>query len=135
MEDHGQHDRLAQLNSHNAKLAAENLQKAAVLKKRQYKKTQPSSQEKDKLTVPGSQTKNLDDDLFGSASDISRAATPLNGDSRAGTPARSAMANGVSRTGTPLSSKNDKRGLPVIAKGKRDDEVMANLDLGIEIDI
>ncbi|KAK5942858.1 RNA polymerase-associated protein rtf1 [Knufia obscura] len=139
-------DRLAELNRHNQKQMTENYQKAAMLKRRQYKKAQAQAQglssasDKDKFAVPGaSQTKSLDDDLFGSASDISRAGTPVNGTSRAGTPLASKLGNGanISRSGTPLSMRagGEKKGLPVIKKTKRDDEVLAGMDLGIDIDI
>jgi len=139
-------DRLAELNRHNQRQMTENIQKAAMLKRRQYKKAQAQTQglsslgEKDKLAVPGaSQAKSLEDDLFGSASDISRAGTPVNGASRAGTPLASRLGNGanISRSGTPLSMRAgaEKKGLPVIKKTKRDDEVLAGMDLGIDIDI
>lgn len=125
-------DRLAELNRRNQRQTTENIQKAAMLKRRAYKK----KLEADRLTVP---SKTLDEDLFGSASDISRAGTPVNG-SRAGTPARSALGNGndIPRSGTPLSLRTGgetKKGLPVIKKSKRDDEVLQGLDLGIDIEI
>lgn len=128
-------DRLAELNRRNQRQTTENIQKAAMLKRRAYKKKQDA----EKLTVP-SQNKSLDDDLFGSASDISRAGTPVNGGSRAGTPARSVLGNGsdIPRSGTPLSMRTGgetKKGLPVIKKSKRDDEVLQGLDLGIDIEI
>lgn len=141
-------DRLAELNRHNQRQMTESIQKAAMLKRRQYKKAQAqvqglsSTPDKDKLAVPGagaSQTKSLDDDLFGSASDISRVGTPVNGASRAGTPLLSKLGNGanISRSGTPLSMRagGEKKGLPVIKKTKRDDEVLAGMDLGIDIEI
>ena len=146
-------DRLAELNRHNQRQMTESMQKAAMLKRRQYKKAQAQVQglsnasatatatDKDKLAVPGggASQKSLDDDLFGSASDISRVGTPVNGVSRAGTPLPSKLGNGanISRSGTPLSLRagGEKKGLPVIKKTKRDDEVLAGMDLGIDIDI
>lgn len=129
-------DRLAELNRRNQRLQTENVQKAALLKRRAYKK---KTADPNKLAVP-SANKALDDDLFGSASDMSRAGTPVNGMSRSGTPVRSILGNGsdIPRSGTPLSMKTGvetKKGLPVIKKSKRDDEVLQELDLGIDIDI
>ncbi|KAK5102033.1 RNA polymerase-associated protein rtf1 [Lithohypha guttulata] len=130
-------DRLAELNRRNQRLTSENIQKAAMLKRRAYKKVEVNQVDKDRLVPPKS--KALDDDLFGSGSDISRAGTPVNGaGSRAGTPLMSGLSNGTPRSGTPLSMRTGgemKKGLPVIKKGKRDDQVLQGLDLGIDIDI
>ena len=102
------------------------------------------------------------DDLFEGGSDISRAGTPVNGMgtpklgaslSRAGTPVPTSQANGAVKLGTPanltprsgtpvpLSMKTGgdrkKGGLPVIRKAALDDEILADMDmdLGIDIDI
>ena len=130
-------DRVAELNRRNQRQTTENIQKAAMLKRRTYKK---APAEPDKLSVPSAKPKHLDDDLFGSGSDISRAATPVNGVSRAGTPAMSNLGTGanISRSGTPLSMRTGtetKKGLPVIKKSKRDDEILQSMDLGIDIEI
>ena len=128
-------DRLAELNRRHRKETTENIQKAAMLKRRAYKKKEEQAKQ-NTLAVP----KPIDDDLFGSASDISRAGTPVNGvgGSRAGTPLRNGA--NISRSGTPLSMRagmggTEKKGLPVIKKSRRDDEVLQGLDLGIDIDI
>lgn len=133
-------DRIAELNRHNMRQTTENIQKAALLKKKTLKKKaleEAGKLSSSSLAVP----KNLDDDLFGSASDISRAGTPLNGASRGGTPGvGTPKANGsdIPRSGTPLAMRTGqekKGGLPMIKKGKRDDEVLQSMDLGIDIDI
>ena len=133
-------DRIAELNKQNQRRAQENMQKAALLKRRMIKKKEMDT---NKLAPP----KTLDDDLFGSASDISRAGTPVNGTaiseigSRAGTPLATVAAHessNLSRGSTPTIMRTGgevKRGLPVIKKSKRDDEVLQGLDLGIDIDI
>ena len=133
-------DRIAELNKQNQRRAQENMQKAALLKRRMIKKKE---METNKLAPP----KSLDDDLFGSASDISRAGTPVNGaarsemGSRAGTPLATVAAHessNLSRGSTPTVMRTGgevKKGLPVIKKSKRDDEVLQGLDLGIDIDI
>lgn len=132
-------DRIAELNRHNMRQTTENIQKAAMLKKKMLKKK--ALEEAGKLSASSAIPKNLDDDLFGSASDISRAGTPINGVSRGGTPGiGTPKANGsdIPRSGTPLAMRTGqekKGGLPMIKKGKRDDEVLQNMDLGIDIDI
>ena len=65
-------------------------------------------------------------DLFGeSGTDISRAGTPANG---IGTPRRS-------RAGTPLTGVREKGPLGALKKKVLDDDVIGNLDLGIDIDL
>ena len=69
-------------------------------------------------------------DLFGDGSDISRAGTPVGG----GTPRRS-------RAGTPINGglavKKERSGLGQVGMKKKnlDDEVIGNLDLGIDVEI
>lgn len=46
-------------------------------------------------------------------------------DERAGTP----------RQGTPKVEKEKKRGLPTFRKPKMDDDIIASMDLGVDIDI
>lgn len=75
---------------------------------------------KNSLKVPGA-----DDDLFGDASDISRSGTPANGTPR----------KGISRAGTPLNGVREKKAFGQFSKKKMDDEVIAAMDLGIDIDI
>lgn len=138
-------DRLAELNRRNQQATAEAMQKAAAAQRAKYRKktNQPG------LLAP----RTIDDDLFGSGSDISRAGTPVNGgllkagvSSRAATPSLLGTANGTpaangndtprSSTPNPLKTGGEARpGLPVIKKSKRDDEVLQGLDLGIDIDI
>jgi len=129
-------ERLAELNLRNQRLNAENVRKAqlAELKARKIKKN----------LAPGI------DELFEGGSDISRTGTPVNGAgtpkaaasiSRAGTPNPLAVANGTPRSSTPNSilfkpvAEKKKSGLPTIRKAAMDDEILASMDLGIDIDI
>ena len=135
------------LNSRNAQMASDNIRKAqlAEMHKRKAKKH----------LAPGV------DELFEGGSDISRAGTPVNGHStpklgasisRSGTPNPMAMANGtpragtptaglikpIPRSGTPLASvkkpgEEKKKGIPVIRKAAADDDILASMDLGIDI--
>lgn len=89
------------------------------------------------------------DDLFGGNSDRSRAGTPLttsgvNTPAKVDTPKKSGTpAAGTpkirSRAGTPLLNKQGggekKGGLPGIRRKNMDDDLIAAMDLGIEIDI
>lgn len=91
------------------------------------------------------------DELFeGGNSDRSRAGTPLNPSGtntplmvpipkRIGTSQNGASQNGTPRSGTPLLTKQNggekKRGIPTIRKRNMDDDLIAAMDLGIEIDI
>jgi len=135
-------ERLAELNRRNQRLNAENVRKAQLAEMR-ARKTK-------KYLAPGV------DELFEGGSDISRTGTPVNGNStpnlaasisRAGTPNPIALANGtpqsttpVPRSTTPLSNilkpaAEKKKGLPIIRKAVLDDEILASMDLGIDIDI
>jgi RNA polymerase-associated protein RTF1 len=79
---------------------------------------------KDLLSVPGGT--NLDE-LFGSASDVSRTATPADG---VNTPQK------IPEAQIPLNGlKVEKRGVPTLKRRIMDDEVIGALDLGIDIDI
>lgn len=95
--------------------------------------------------APPPSTQGLDELFEGGNSDRSRAGTPLNPSGtntplkvptpkRVGTPM-----TGMSRSGTPLLTKRDsgekKRGIPTIRKRNMDDDLIAAMDLGIEIDI
>ena len=141
-----QASKLAELNRRNEKQNAENVRKAQLAEMHARKAR--------KHLHPGV------DDLFEGGSDISRAGTPVNGMgtpklgaslSRAGTPVPTSQANGAVKLGTPangtprsgtpvpLSMKTGgdrkKGGLPVIRKAALDDEILADMDLGIDIDI
>lgn len=95
--------------------------------------------------APRPSNKGLDELFDGGNSDLSRAGTPLNPSGTntplpiptpkpVGTPM-----TGMSRSGTPLLVKRDsgekKRGIPTIRKRNMDDDLIAAMDLGIEIDI
>ncbi|RMZ89976.1 hypothetical protein DV736_g2809, partial [Chaetothyriales sp. CBS 134916] len=134
------------LNRRNLLRDTENIRKAqlAELHKRKAKKH----------LAPGV------DDLFDGGSDISRTGTPVNGSntlkntpniSRAATPTPLTLANGTPRTATPVASLSKpipaastplsssqpekKKGIPVIRKSAMDDEILAAVDLGIDIEI
>ena len=138
--------KLAELNRRNEKQNAENVRKAQLAEMHARKAR--------KHLHPGV------DDLFEGGSDISRAGTPINGIgtpklaanlSRASTPVPTSQANGSVKLGTPangtprsgtpvpLSMKTGgdrkKGGLPVIRKAALDDEILADMDLGIDLDI
>ncbi|EXJ84885.1 hypothetical protein A1O3_05560 [Capronia epimyces CBS 606.96] len=129
-------ERLAELNRRNQRLNAENVRKAQLAEMRARKSK--------KHLAPGV------DELFEGGSDISRTGTPANGAgtpkvaasiSRAGTPNATNLSNGAAKNSTPLLNATvlkpaeKKRGLPVIRKAPLDDEILANMDLGIDIDI
>jgi len=137
--------KLAELNLRNQRLNNENVRKAqlAEMRARKAKKT----------LAPGV------DELFEGGSDISRAGTPLNGTpklgpttgaaalgasiSRTASPNPLSLANGMPRSSTPVVSSHlkpvvvqqKKKGLPTIRKAAMDDEIIASMDLGIDIDI
>ena len=108
-------ERLAELNRRNQRLNAENVRKAQLAEMKARKAAKTS------LGV---------DELFDS--DRSRAGTPVNG---VGTPRN----QGTPRSSTPVSvlrpMMKDKKGIPMIRKAALDDEIIANMDLGIEVDI
>jgi RNA polymerase-associated protein RTF1 len=135
-------ENLAKLNRQNERVNSENVRKAqlAEMRRRKVKKT----------LAPGVE------DLFEGGSDISRAATPVNGTpklsatlaigasiSRTASPNPLSLANGTPRSSTPVTSsalkpvlaqQKKKGGLPTIRKSALDDEIIANMDLGIDID-
>ncbi|GAB7351632.1 hypothetical protein MBLNU459_g2241t1 [Dothideomycetes sp. NU459] len=125
-----QQERLAALNKANRKANTEEIRKAQVAEKRAQQKARDEAIAKARLrdaeaaeaaknkllAVPGK-----DDDLFGS--DVSRAGTPVNGSSAKGTP----------RSGTPLNGT--KKTLGGFKKKAAEDDVIAAMDLGIDIDI
>lgn len=123
VKEKSQQDKLAELNRRNERINAEKIRKAQLqeLKKLKPKKSEPKAE----LLKPP----NGVDDLF--ESDRSRAGTPL---SAIGTPN-----GGTPRAGTPLRTNRpvprDKKGLPMIRKRIGDEEALAEIDLGIEIDI
>jgi RNA polymerase-associated protein RTF1 len=128
-------EQIAELNRRNQRLNAENVRKAQLAEMRARKSK--------KHLAPGV------DELFEGGSDISRTGTPVNGTgtpkvaasiSRAGTPNPITIANGTPRSSTPTinvlkPAAEKKKGLPVIRKAALDDEILANMDLGIDIDI
>ena len=132
-------DRLAVLNRRNQKLNAENIRKAQL--------AEMHARKAKKHLAPGV------DELFEGGSDISRSGTPVNGHgtpkigaaiSRSGTPVpmyqlTGTPKNGTPRAGTPVPSLlkpggEKRKGIPVIRKAVQDDEILATMDLGIEVD-
>lgn len=130
-------ERLAELNRKNNKLNTENIRKAqlAEINARRVRKRTASPAPNNK--APNNKAL---DDLFGDGSDISRAGTPVNGSgtpARSGTPANGTPAAGPPRSSTPMQYKSvgKKKGIPSIRKNALDDEIIAGLDLGIEIEL
>jgi RNA polymerase-associated protein RTF1 len=139
-----QEDRLEALNRRNQKLNAENIRKAQLAEMHARKVVKKTH------LAPGVE------ELFEGGSDISRSGTPVNGlggtpkllaatISRSGTPIPTYHLNGTPRGGTPVPStlgagakkpaEKKRPGLPVIRKAMMDDEILAGMDLGIDIDI
>lgn len=119
-------EKLAEINHRNARLNAENVRKAQLAEMKVRKK---------KHLAPGV------DELFEGGSDISRTGTPVNGH-RNGTPKPAGTPLvGTPQAGTPRSSTPNphrpaaKGGLPLLRRAMGDEEIMRNMDLGIEIDI
>jgi RNA polymerase-associated protein RTF1 len=115
-------ERLTALNVKNNHLNTENIRKAqlAEMHARRVRQQQRARES------PGPK-----DDLFGDGSDISRAGTPINGvRSRAGTPG---LGTPRSSTPVPLKPMKKKGGLPTIRRAALDDEIIAGMDLGLEI--
>ena len=117
-------ERLAELNRRNQRLNAENVRKAQLAEMKAKKAK--------KHLAPGV------DDLFEGGSDISRSGTPVTGmgpSRNAGPPSQTEN----SRSGTPVnvlrSITKDRKGIPIIRKAALDDEFLASMDLGIEIEI
>lgn len=125
-----QQDRLAALNKANRKANSEEIRRVQIAEKRQVQKSREAAMARAKkaeadaaeaaeaaknklLGIPGKT-----DDLFGDASDVSRAGTP-------------ALAKGLSRAGTPMKEKK----LGHFRKKNMEDDAIAAMDLGIEIDI
>jgi RNA polymerase-associated protein RTF1 len=114
-------EKLAEINRRNARLNAENVRKAQLAEMKVRKK---------KHLAPGV------DELFEGGSDISRTGTPVNGQ-RNGTPKPA----GTPHAGTPRSSTPNplrptaKGGLPLLRRAMGEEEIMRNMDLGIDIDI
>lgn len=126
-------ERLAELNRKNNKLNSENIRKAqlAEMHARRVQKQQRTASPAPNKAI---------DDLFGDGSDISRAGTPINGSGtpgRSGTPANGTPAAGTPRSSTPIQYKpvGKKKGIPSIRKAALDDEIIAGIDLGLEIDL
>lgn len=136
-------EKLAELNRRNQKLNAENVRKAQLAEMR--------ARRAKKHLAPGVE------ELFEGGSDISRSGTPVNGRStpqppgltpRGGTPNPPTIITGAKETPTSTPKRGttptpmllkplakDKRGLAQIRRAANDDEIMAGMDLGIDIDI
>lgn len=133
-----QQQRLAELNRQNRKLNSIEVRKAQVAAKRAEHKLRDEALAKRKALeaeklAASEISKNghlkVADDLFGDASDISRAGTPAL--SVGGTPRQ-----GMSRAGTPMNgTSGDKKKFGQFKKKNMDDDIIANLDLGIDIEI
>lgn len=116
-----QQNSLRLLNEKNRKENSENIRKALVAERNRQRANAKSkavemaaaaaaSREQQTLAVPRSD----DAGLFSEGSDISRTATPV-------------------QDAAPV--KKEKAGIPKFTKMKMDDDIIGNLDLGIDIDI
>ena len=131
-----QQERLAQLNRANREANKEEIRKAQIAHKQAQQKLRDEAIAKARkreaeaaeaaknklLQVPGKEG----DDLFGDGSEVSRAATPVNGTA---TPKK-----GGSRAGTPMNGNKERKPF-TLRKKNIEDDVLADMDLGIDIDI
>ncbi|KAH0292932.1 hypothetical protein M436DRAFT_60324 [Aureobasidium namibiae CBS 147.97] len=117
-----QQERLAALNRANRKANSEDVRKAQLAEKRVLQKAREEAAAKARREAEAAKEKLLavPDDLFGDASDISRTGTP---------------ANGTSGTSTPINEKLKKTTLGGFKKKPKDEDIIADMDLGIDIDI
>lgn len=117
-----QQERLAALNRANRKANSEDVRKAQLAEKRIIQKAREEAAAKAKREAEAAKQKLLSvpDDLFGDGSDISRAGTPANG-----TP---------TGNGTPVNG-GSKKTLGGFKKKVKEEDVIADMDLGIDIDI
>jgi RNA polymerase-associated protein RTF1 len=149
-KEKGQQDRLAEINRRNRKANAESVRKAQIRERREDLKAQaavargealPDSFKRVKTRAKVHYDANADalttskkDDLFGDGvSDNSRAVTPnhATGTSAAGTPQRSGTP-----TVAPLPSRRViAGGIPTISRPPTDDDYLATMDFGIDIEL
>lgn len=120
-----QQERLAALNRANRKANSEDVRKAQLAEKRVLQKAREEAAAKARLrAAEEAEAKqkllNVPDDLFGDGSDISRTGTPANGASQGNS--------------TPLNG-NPKKGLGGFKKKAKEEDIIADMDLGIDIDI
>lgn len=122
--------RLEQINKDNRRRNQEEGRKAMIAeRKRELQKRAAAQQEREKKVKEEAEKAAKEaekksrllavgkDDLF-DGSDISRGNTP-----------------GISRTATPQPPKREIKGIPTFTKKKMDDDVIASLDLDIDIEI
>lgn len=116
-----QQERLAALNRANRKANSEDVRKAQLAEKRIIQKAREEAAAKARREAEAAKEKQLavPDDLFGDASDISRTGTPANG----------------TGTSTPINEKLKKTTLGGFKKKPKDEDIIADMDLGIDIDI
>lgn len=126
-------DRLAQLNQLARKSNAEEVRKALVEERRVIvvarekaiaEAKAKAEAAKNTLSVPSGDMK----DLFGDGSDISRAGTPVNA-------LKKANASKKGRPATPSTAAAKKVFGAVLSGGKTEDDIIGDLDLGIDIEI
>jgi RNA polymerase-associated protein RTF1 len=149
-KEKGQQDRLAEINRRNRKANAESVRKAQIRERREDLKAQaavargealPDSFKRVKTRAKVHYDANMDalapykkDDLFGDGiSDNSRAATPTLG---TGTPAAGTPQRSVTPTVTHLPSRRTTSGgIPTISRPLTDDDYLAAMDFGIDIEL
>jgi RNA polymerase-associated protein RTF1 len=122
--------RLAEVNRANQKANSESIRRALIAERRQRERERAeraAAKQKERLAIEEAEKAKLLqlpksnlDDLF-DASDRSRS----------GTPAALAKPSG---TATPVK-KPERKGIPTLRRRLMDDEIIATLDLGIDLDI
>jgi RNA polymerase-associated protein RTF1 len=141
-------ERLAEVNLRNQKLNAENVRRAQLDERKAAQKAAAAVERGEAVADPFARVKtraktHYDVNRHVTKNPPSGAATDGNDSSRTGTPAPGtnapSQAGTPKRTGTPSNSQNgttkSKGGIGVIRHRAFDDENIAALDLGIEIDI
>ena len=141
-------DRLAEINRRNQQINAENVRKAQLAESRVKRTRAPlptynATSGDGLLKPPSAAAKALDDELFGS--DRSRGGTPLTGANtpkKASTPAPSTpdLVASIPVVKTAINANGDQKkkptsGFGMLRKKQKEEDVLANMDLGIEIEI
>jgi RNA polymerase-associated protein RTF1 len=129
---HAQQERLAALNRANRKANSEDVRKAQLAEKRVLQKAREEAsakarREREEAEAAKQKLLAVPDDLFGDGSDISRSGTPAAGNNNN---------NNNNNSSTPLNDKSKKTTtLGGLKKKTRDEDIIADMDLGIDIDI
>lgn len=130
--------RIAEINRQNKKSESERVRQALVEERRQAQAKRKQMEKEARAKKEAQEAKRKADeekaaqrtgfdDLFDgdSAAGTPRAGTPLNGGSRAGTP----------KPGEKKKEKELRKGIPTFRKPQMDDDLIAAMDFGVEIEI